>query len=83
MGQRSKVFLPPWMRWFIMPILLLVWAMVTYDTFGTAGGPQELGLFGWLGITLLLALIGGVVWLMAAGKLPAYVIEHEDDERDR
>lgn len=70
------------MRWFIAPLLLAVWALVTYQTFGPGGGHEDLGLVGWLVMTVIIALIGGVVWLMASGTLPAYVIEHENgDER--
>lgn len=79
MGKRSKVFLPGWIRWFITPLLLAMWALVTYQIFGPSSGRNDLGIMGWLGITLMLILIGGVIWLMASGKLPAYIIEQEDD----
>ena len=80
MGTRSKVYLPKWMRWFISPLLLVGWALVTYQAFGTTAGRDELGVIGWLAITVILVLIGGVVWMMTSGRLPAYVIEHERDD---
>lgn len=77
MGKRSKVFLPAWMRWFIVPMLIVVWALITYLTFATPGG-SDLGTIGWLIITLILVVVGVVMWLMTSGTLPAYVIEEED-----
>ena len=79
MGKRLKVFLPSWMRWFTTPLLLAMWILITYQFFGTPSGRDDLGIVGWLGITILLILVGGVIWLMASGKLPAYIIKQEDD----
>lgn len=78
MGKRSKVFLPAWMRWFIVPMLIVVWGLITYLTFATPDG-SDLGVIGWLAITLILVLVGAVMWLMTSGTLPAYIIEEEDE----
>lgn len=82
MPRRSKVFLPKWMRWFVIPLLLVIWVMITYQAFWTTQGREELGLVGWLGITVICGLIGIVVWLMSSGKLPAYIIEDDSGDHD-
>lgn len=79
MGTR-KVYLPGWMRWFVIPLILVMWGILTYQTFAAPGGRESLSLLGWLGLTLLLAGIGVVVWFMTNGTLPAYVIKSENGE---
>ena len=79
MGRKMKVYLPPWMRGFVGLMLALAWGVVTYLAFFSEEGRRELGLIGWGLMTALLAVVGGLVWAMASGKLPAYIIE-EDDE---
>ncbi len=80
MPKRSKVFLPTWIRWVVLPILLVAWGMVTYQTFVWPGGREDLGLVGWVGVTVIVVLVGAMVWLMSSGRLPAYIIEESDDE---
>jgi hypothetical protein len=80
MPKRMKIFLPRWVMWFILPLLTLAWGVVTYIAFATPAGRDELGMFGWVGVTLIFVLVGVVMALMASGKLPAYVIELEDDD---
>lgn len=82
MAKRMRVFLPSWVRWVLLPVLLLVWGLVTYSTFFTAEGRAELGLVGWLLVTAILLVIGVMVWLMASGRLPAYIIEAEDRDSE-
>jgi len=80
MPKRMKIFLPRWVVWFILPLLTLAWGVITYIAFATPEGRDELGLIGWIGVTLILLLVGVVMALMASGKLPAYVIELENDD---
>jgi hypothetical protein len=77
-----KVFIPRWTLLVIGPILLVVWGVVTWLALMTEDGRQELGIVGWIGLTLVLLLVGGMLWLMT-GRLPAYVIEIEDEEPRR
>jgi len=81
MGRRMKVYLPPYMRWVVATFLAIVWGLITYQTFCTEQGRQELGVLGWALITVLLLGVGGLIWAMAAGKLPAYIIEEDDDRK--
>lgn len=78
MTQRVKVFLPRWILWTVLPILLLMWGLVTWAAFGTTEGQSELGLIGWLGVTGVLVLVGVMLWLMTSRRLPVYVIEIDD-----
>lgn len=80
MGKRMKAYLPKWILWIMIPMLLVIWGFMTYSAFGTASGRDELGLVGWLLMTLVFALIAAMFWLMASRKLPAYILELEDDD---
>ena len=81
MGRKLKVYLPPYMRWVVGGFLAIAWGVITYQTFGTDKGRQEIGVLGWALITVLLLGVGGLVWAMASGRLPAYIIEEEDDRK--
>lgn len=78
MPRTMKVYLPRWLRWLVLPVLVLMWGIVTYATFvGDAAGGQ-MSVVAWLGVTALLILVGVMLWLMTAGRLPAYVVEVDD-----
>jgi hypothetical protein len=76
-----KVYLPPYMRWVVATFLAIAWGVITYQTFGTDKGRQEIGVLGWALITVLLLGVGALIWAMASGRLPAYIIEEEDDRK--
>ncbi|HEX7122798.1 MAG TPA: hypothetical protein VF178_10550 [Gemmatimonadaceae bacterium] len=78
MPRTIKVYLPRWLRWLLLPVLLLVWGIVTYETFVGDAGESQMSVVAWLGVTALLLLVGVMLWLMTAGRLPAYVVEVED-----
>lgn len=80
MVRKMKVFLPRWTLWVMLPVLAIVWGVVTYLAFLSSEGREELGVAGWLVMTLVLVLVGVMVWLMASGRLPAYLIEVEDTD---
>ena len=81
MGRKLKVYLPPYMRWVVAALLAIAWGLITYQTFYTDTGRQEIGVVGWALISALLLGVGGLVWAMASGRLPAYIIEEEDDRK--
>jgi hypothetical protein len=81
MGRKMKVYLPPYARWIVLGFLAIAWGLITYQVFGTARGREEMGVVGWALITALLLGVGALIWAMATGKLPAYIIEEEDDAR--
>lgn len=75
-----KAFLPRWILWIAFPMLAVMWGIITYVAFATAEGQQDLGMLGWLGVTLFLLLLGIMFWLMGSGRLPAYIIEIDDTD---
>ncbi|MDX1535167.1 MAG: hypothetical protein R3346_00145 [Candidatus Spechtbacterales bacterium] len=78
MKKRKNIYLPKWQRWFVAPIMLGVWIFITYMEFFS--GPEtrgEMGSVGYAIMSLLFLGIGTVTFLMASGKLPAYVVEEE------
>ena len=81
MGRRMKVYLPSYMRWIVLGFLAIAWGLITYQTFVSGTGRQEIGVVGWALITALLVGVGALIWAMASGKLPAYIIEEEDDRK--
>jgi len=78
MGRRMKVYLPRWTRWMVLGLLAIMWAFVTYSAF-FATQARRMGVAPWALVTALLVLVGGMIWMMSSGKLPAYIIEEEDD----
>lgn len=81
--KTMKVFLPGWVLRIVLPMLAVLWAVVTYAAFATPSGREELGLIGWLGMTIVFALIAAMIWLMGSRRLPAYIIELEDGDEGR
>ncbi len=82
MAKRMKAYLRRWILWIVLPMLGSVWAVVTYLTFWTADGRQDLGLVGWIVITVMIVLAGVMLWLMASGRLPTYILEMEIEDDD-
>lgn len=71
--MKKNVYLPAWQKRFVPPLFAAIWLFVTYQQF-FAGAP-EMGTAEYLLFTLVFVGAGSVIWLMASGKLPAYVIE--------
>lgn len=71
--MKKNVYLPAWQKRFVPPLFAAIWLFVTYQQF-FAGAP-EMGTAEYLFFTLVFVGAGSVIWLMASGKLPAYVIE--------
>lgn len=78
MTRKMKAYLPRWSLWVTVPMMTLLWAFMTYSAFVTESGREELGVVGWALMTIVFLLIGVMLWLMASGRLPAYVIEVDD-----
>ncbi|MGH7544584.1 MAG: hypothetical protein ACREKI_00210 [Gemmatimonadota bacterium] len=79
-AKMRRVYLPKWIRAFVFPLLVLLWGFATYQAFYTEQGRAEMGAVGWLVVTLVFLLIGAMLWLMSSRKLPAYLIEEDDEE---
>ncbi|MBL7045697.1 MAG: hypothetical protein ISR99_01560 [Parcubacteria group bacterium] len=78
MKKTKKVYLPMWMRYWIIPLFVLIGALVSYEEFINPATKGELGLVGAgiLGIIFLGMII--MFWLMTGGRLPSYIIEEEE-----
>lgn len=79
MSKLRKVYLPPWMTWFGLAVLLPMWLWITYRVFFTAAGRADLGVLGWGVVTIVMGVIATVLVLMGKWKLPAYLFDIEDD----
>lgn len=82
MTKRMKAYLPPWTLRVLLPVLAAVWGVITYVAFGTPQGRSDFGLIGWIGMSIVILLVGVMIWLMASGRLPAYILEIEEDSDD-
>lgn len=83
MAKKMKAYLPKWIRWIMLPVMALVWGLITYLTFATPSGEEGLGTGGWLIFSAVIVLVGVMLWLMTSGRLPAYEIEIEDPDQPR
>ena len=77
--KTKKIFLPRWQRYFVLPFIGGVWTFVGYLEFFSAEA-GELGVIGFVLLTLLFLGIGVMLWLMTSGRLPAYTMEEETEE---
>lgn len=79
---RKKVFLPKWQRWYVVPLMMIIWAFITYMEFFNAANDEKMGTIGYVLMSLLFLGIAGIMYLMTSGRLPAYEIE-EDENKGR
>lgn len=80
MKRMKKVYLPLWLAWFSQLFVLPMWGLVTYQALFSEKGRSDLGIVGWLVITLVMAAVSLMLLLMGYRKLPAYIIEEEKDK---
>ena len=72
--------MPPWYRWVMIPMRLGIWGFITSLEFFNPDTEEELGLVGYLFMTVLFLGLSVMFWFMSTGRLPAYIIEEETDE---
>lgn len=82
MTKRMKAYLPRGTLWVLLLVLAAVWGVITYVAFGTPVGRNDFGLIGWIGMSVVILLVGIMIWLMSSGRLPAYILEIEEDPED-
>lgn len=75
--MKKKVYLPRWQRYYVLPIMLGVWGLITYIEFFTESD-DKLGTVGYIIISGVLLLVTVMTWLMTSGRLPAYIIDEGD-----
>jgi Na+-driven multidrug efflux pump len=78
--KTKKVFVPPWYKWVMIPMMVGIWLFITYLEFFSTNNEDELGLVGYLFFTVLFLGLSIMFWLMASGRLPAYIIEEEVED---
>jgi hypothetical protein len=81
MKKIKKIFMPKWQRWYVIPILVAVWVLITYLEFFSASNEEELGMVGYLIMTVVLGVSGVMTWLMTSGRLPVYVMHEDEDDQ--
>lgn len=79
MVKEKKVYLPKWIAWMVVVIILPVWGWLTYSTFGRPGTGEQPSLGEWVVISVVILGSLVMVFLMSYGKLPAYIIREEDE----
>lgn len=79
MGRTRKVYLPLWIAWFSQLFILPAWCFATYHVFFTEKGRADLGIAGWIMMTFVMAAVSVMLFLMGYRKLPAYIIEEEEN----
>ncbi len=83
MTRRLKVFLPKWMRWFILALFAPIWGLMLYVTFLSPDRAGRLPPVGFVLVSITLLVVAVFVWLSSAGRLPTHVIEIEEDDVPR
>ena len=79
MSRIRKVYLPLWGAWFSQLFILPVWCFASYQVFFTEKGRVDLGIGGWIMMTFIMAAVSVMLLLMGYRKLPAYIIEEEEN----
>lgn len=79
MPSMRKVYLPKWMTWFGLAVLVPMWLWISYRVFLTESGRSDLGLSGWAVTTVVMAVVATIMVLMGKQKLPAYLVEVDED----
>lgn len=79
MNRVRKVYLPLWIAWFSQLFILPIWGFASYQVFYTEKGQAEMGLAGWAMVTFVMAAVSVMLFLMGYRKLPAYIIEEENN----
>lgn len=78
MTRMRNVYLPLWVAWFSLLFILPIWGFASYQVFLTVKGPADLGIEGWVMMTIVMAAVAAMLFLMGYRKLPALVIEEKD-----
>ena len=74
----KKVYLPKWVFWMVLLIILPMLVFFNWAYFGNPKSQAELGVIGWLALNFIFLVVLVMIFLMAFRKLPSYIIEEED-----
>jgi len=79
MKRTKKVYLPLWLAWFSQIFVFPMWGFLTFQAFFTEKGQRDLGAGGWAVLSLVFVAMSVMLFLMGYRKLPAYIIEEEEN----
>ena len=74
----KKVYLPKWVFWMVLLIILPMLVFFNWAYFSNPQSQAELGVIGWLALNFIFLVVLVMIFLMAFRKLPSYIIEEED-----
>jgi hypothetical protein len=77
-----KVYPAPWMRWFVLALLVPVWIFITYSTF-ILTGEDRVPVYVWVFVTVIFAFVGTMLFLGGARRMPTHVLEVDDEDIKR
>lgn len=81
MKKLHKVYLPRWLSWFGLVFLVPMWLWITWQTFlAPPGRGSDLDPVGYGVITIVMAAVGVVLYLLGSRRLPAYLIEMDEED---
>lgn len=80
MSKVKKVFLPKWIFWFVLVMMLVMVVFFNYSYFSNMQSKAELGILGWLALNAVFVISILLVYFMSYGGLPAYIIKEEDEK---
>ena len=63
-----------------MPMFVGLWLFITYMEFFNPKSNDEMGMVGYVFISVLFLGLAVMMWLMTSGKLPSYIIEEEEEK---
>ena len=66
----------------MVPLFVSMWLFITYMEFFNPDNSENLGIVGYVFMSLLFLGVGVMMYLMTSGKLPAYIIE-ETKEKEK
>ena len=75
----KRIFLPPWYRWAMIPMMVGIWLFITYLEYFDDANKDKLGLVGYLFMSALFLGLSVMFWFMTNGRLPAYIIEENEE----
>lgn len=82
MPSTRNVYIPRWTAWFGAVVVGLIWLWTSYRVWFTERGRSDLGIDGWIVMSLVFLVVLTILFLMGYRKLPAYQIEDTDRGSD-
>lgn len=74
-----RVYLPTWVRWFVLAIFIPIWGFLTWGAFAGFEG-EKLPLFAWVMVTFVFLIIGVMLFLTSSRRLPFRILEIDDED---